>query len=326
MLKNIFLIFTLPLTVLGIVIAALSWIIITTPNVLDLKECLVTSMYQVKLCPKDPSYVPLNRIATVVQQAVLVSEDSSFFNHNGFDWYEIQNSLNKNLSEKAFARGGSTITQQLAKNVFLNKDKTIARKLREALLTYELEKNFTKLEILEKYLNVVEFGPNIYGIKAAAQYYFKKSPAELHLLDAAFLAMLLPNPKAYSVSFRKKALTKFARQQVLSIIFRLQAFKKIPAESYKQAKNYVDTFPWSQLSRDSFAPVSTVLENPDGEPVLTTPTDYESDQISKDEEALEKLAPPAEDPPSEDEPPIEPTDGERSDDNTEQQQDSEVPQ
>lgn len=259
--RALFFLLTIPLTIIGLLIVAASWILITTPDAREMKGCMITKMYDVSLCPKDSSYVRLDQISTVMQQAVIVSEDSSFFSHQGFDWFEMKNSLDKNLASRTFARGGSTITQQLAKNVFLSKDKTIARKLREALLTYQIEKNFTKREILEKYLNVVEFGPNIYGIKAASQYYFHKAPSELHMLDAAFLAFLLPNPKDYSVSYNKKSLTKFARQRILQIIHRLAAFKKIPESSYLQAKAVVDTFPWRQLSVASFAPVSQNLEN-----------------------------------------------------------------
>lgn len=259
--RTLFLLFTIPITIIGLLVVAASWILITTPDAREMKGCMVTKMFEVSLCPKDSSYVSLDQISTVMQQAVIVSEDASFFSHKGFDWFEIKNSFDRNLERRTFARGGSTITQQLAKNVFLTKDKTIARKLREALLTYQIEKTFTKREILEKYLNVVEFGPNIYGIKAASQHYFHKPPSDLHMLDAAFLAFLLPNPKDYSISYSKKSLTTFARQRVLQIIHRLAAFKKIPESSYLQAKAVVDTFPWRQLSIASFAPVSQDLEN-----------------------------------------------------------------
>lgn len=327
MLRTAFFIITIPLTVLGLLIVAASWILVTTPDAREMRGCITTAMYEVNLCPKSPNYVPLDQISTVAQQAILVSEDSSFFSHHGFDWFEIKNSFDRNLEKKTFARGGSTITQQLAKNVFLSKDKTIARKLREALLTYQIEENFTKKEILEKYLNVVEFGPGIYGIKAASQHYFHKPPSQLHLLEAAFLAFLLPNPKDYSISYTKKTLTKFARQRVLQIIQRLAAFKKIPEGTYLQARAAVDTFPWTQLTVSSFAPVSQDLENNEQ---IQIPQPLQEEYIPEDSAptrpptAAEKLDAPQEE--SDDQLPLEPTDSDGSNSDTEQNQDPEVPQ
>ncbi|MCB0412590.1 MAG: transglycosylase domain-containing protein, partial [Bdellovibrionales bacterium] len=184
--------------------------------------------------------------------AVIVSEDGAFYKHNGFDWFEMRESFEKNLEKGEIKRGGSTITQQLAKNVFLSADKTILRKLREAYLTYQIEKNFTKKEILERYLNVVEFGDNLYGIGPAARYYFKKSPSQLHVLEAAFLAMLLPNPKLYSQSYRKGALTSYARRTVDLILLRMSAYHMIPKEAYTFSQDMMDSFPWSSLSRADF--------------------------------------------------------------------------
>ncbi len=318
MVRTLFFILTIPLTLIGILIVAFSWILVTTPDAREMKGCMITSMYEVSLCPKDASYVPLDKISTVAQQAFIVSEDASFFSHQGFDWFEIKNSFDRNLEKKTFARGGSTITQQLAKNVFLSKDKTIARKLREALLTYQIEKNFTKKEILEKYLNVVEFGPGIYGIKAASQHYFHKSPADLHLLEAAFLAFLLPNPKDHAISFNKKSLTKFARQRVLQIVQRLAAFKKIPESSYQQARAVVDTFPWTQLSVSSFAPVSQDLINTEiievQEPTTDEPLIQESTEQVEPSHIIQ----------SNDQLPLEPSDSDGSQNHTEQDQDTEM--
>lgn len=321
MARTLFFMLTIPLTMLGIIIVALSWILVTTPDAREMRGCMITSMYEISLCPKDANYVPLDKVSTVAQQAIIVSEDASFFSHQGFDWFEIKNSLDRNLEKKTFARGGSTITQQLAKNVFLSKDKTIARKLREALLTYQIEKNFTKKEILEKYLNVVEFGPGIFGIKAASQHYFHKSPADLHLLEAAFLAFLLPNPKDHSISFNKKTLTKFARQRVLQIVQRLAAFKKIPESSYIQARAAVDTFPWSQLSVSSFAPVSQDFINTEvievQEPIVEEAIPQESTDHTEQAEPPHVIQ-------SNDQLPLEPTNSNGSESDTEQQQDPEM--
>jgi len=152
-------------------------------------------MYQVNLCPTDANYTPIREIPAWVKMAVVVSEDGSFYDHNGFDIYELKQSLKKDWETGQFARGGSTITQQLAKNLYLTKEKSIFRKIREAIIASQIEDILTKEEILEKYFNVVEFGPNIFGIKAAAQYYFKKKVSQLSIAEGAWLAILLPNPQ-----------------------------------------------------------------------------------------------------------------------------------
>lgn len=176
------------------------------------------------------------------RNAILVSEDSAFYDHHGIDWFELQQSAEKNWKKNEFARGGSTITQQLAKNVYLTSEKSILRKLREVVITIQLEKNLTKNEIFEKYLNVVEFGPNLYGIGKAARFYFNKSAANLTAAEGAFLAFLLPNPKDYSVSYRNRKLTRYAHSQMRIIVDRLHRFKKIGADEHAAAVYQVNHF------------------------------------------------------------------------------------
>ena len=243
-LRLILAVLLLPVSLLGLILIVCAWIVLTAPDVRDLRGCITTTMYHVSLCAKGPNYVKLSQISDIAVDAVLASEDTSFYQHNGFDWFEIKSSLSKNMKQKAFARGGSTITQQLAKNVYLNGEKSLVRKLREAFLTYALEKNFSKDEILEKYLNVVEFGPDIYGIKRASEFYFKKRPDQLNLLEGSFLAFLLPNPKGYYKSFKDHKLTPFARTRVLEISARLMKFNKTSGAMYAQARAAVDQFPW----------------------------------------------------------------------------------
>lgn len=155
--------------------------------------------------PKHVQYwVPLDRISESVVQAVRMGEDAAFFTHSGFDLYEIRESVRRNLERGRFARGASTITQQLAKNVFLSTDKTLDRKLKEAILTYRLEQALSKNRILEIYLNVIEWGDGVYGIEAAARTYFGKSAAYLDAAEAAFLAAMIPNPRHLRVDSVKK--------------------------------------------------------------------------------------------------------------------------
>jgi monofunctional biosynthetic peptidoglycan transglycosylase len=233
---------------IGIAIASLAgligafgaWVLISTPRPTDLKSCITTAMYHVHLCPTDAKYVKLGSISAHARNAVIVSEDSAFYNHNGFDWSELRESFQTNLDKGEWARGGSTITQQLAKNVYLTKEKSLLRKVREALITVQIEDNLKKDEILEKYLNVVEFGQDLYGIGPAARYYFQKSASELTPAEGAYLAFLLPNPKKYNVSFHKKQLTTFARKQIRTIVERLFRFKKISEMDYQESLAQVD--------------------------------------------------------------------------------------
>jgi monofunctional glycosyltransferase len=212
------------------------------PSDSEIKKCLTTKMNAVNLCPTSGHYTKLSQISTYLQKAVVLTEDSAFWEHKGFDLNEMQNSIKSNLEKGRFARGGSTITQQLAKNMFLTKEKTLTRKSLEAIITVRLEKNLKKNEILEKYLNVVQFGENLYGVKDAAQFYFQKNPADLDVLESAFLTFLLPSPEVYSKSFHMKRLTPFAYERIALIVERLYTYQRISEEEYLTAKANLSTF------------------------------------------------------------------------------------
>lgn len=229
------------------VLGFILWILLTTPDAKKINECLVTRMYKVSLCDKKGQYVALQNVSPYLKDLILIAEDAAFYSHNGFDWTEMHKSLNTNLSSRKFSRGGSTITQQLAKNVFLEFDKTLPRKIREAILTYELEKILSKNKIFEKYLNVIELGQNIFGVKAAAQFYFKKDVRDLNILEAAFITYLVPNPRGYAKVYFHGSLTPYSRFRILDLCYRLYRFKKITYEQYLAAKEYVDRFPWTEL-------------------------------------------------------------------------------
>lgn len=245
-------IFFIILSSVGLLAAGVALFFVTLPNVFDLKGCMTTSMYQVEICPKSPSYTPISQVPKHLIDTLIVSEDGSFFSHKGFDWHEIQQSFNTNLKSAGFKRGGSTLTQQLAKNVFLSREKSILRKIREAALTVGIERHFSKNEILEKYLNVVEFGDNIYGIRSAAQIYFGKTPSQLHVLESAFLVFLLPNPKGYSKSFKLKVLTPFAKKSISNILYRLNGYKKLSDPELRFALGQISNFPWTHISNQDF--------------------------------------------------------------------------
>ena len=154
------------------------------------------------------TWVPLSRIAPSLRHAVVAAEDSSFFTHEGFDWEGIKMAAKYNLEAGEFKRGGSTITQQLAKNLYLSSERSLLRKVREALITRSLEQHLTKERILELYLNVVEWGQGIYGAEAAAQHHFKKSSHDLTADEAAWLAAILPSPRRYDPLRKTTFLTR----------------------------------------------------------------------------------------------------------------------
>lgn len=212
------------------------------PNVKKLEHCLMTEMNRISLCPTSNSYATLDDISPYVKDAILISEDVGFYGHKGFDFDELIESFKTNIQKKKYARGGSTITQQLAKNVYLTEDKSLGRKIREAMITIELEKEFSKDFILEKYLNVVQFGKNIYGVKRASEYYFAKEPSQLTVLEGAYLAFLLPNPEKYSANFIKKRLTPFTRERLNDILYKLKYYSKISEEEYDEAKAELASF------------------------------------------------------------------------------------
>ncbi len=153
--------------------------------------------------PENPNFVPLGNISFYLQNCVLSSEDPSFFNHGGFVEESFKQSIATNFKKGRFVRGGSTISMQLVKNVFLSRNKTIARKLEEALIVWLIERNrlVSKERMYEVYLNIIEWGPNVYGIGEASNYYFEKSASSLSLQESAFLSSIIPHPKYYKSAF-----------------------------------------------------------------------------------------------------------------------------
>lgn len=140
------------------------------------------------------TWVPLWAISPKLQSAVVIWEDPLFYHHSGFNYAEIWSALKQDLRAGAYKRGGSTITQQVAKNLFLGPRKSLVRKLREAILARRLERALSKDEILEIYLNIAEWGDGVQGAEAASRRYFQKSAADLTWGEAALLAGILPNP------------------------------------------------------------------------------------------------------------------------------------
>jgi len=153
--------------------------------------------------PENPDFRPLNKISPFLQISVLNSEDPGFYQHRGFIPEAFRESMILNIKERRFARGGSTITMQLVKNVFLSRNKTIARKMEEILLTWLIENQqlCSKERMFEVYLNIIELGPHVYGATEAAHFYFGKEPSKLTLAESIFMASIIPRPKWFMYSF-----------------------------------------------------------------------------------------------------------------------------
>ena len=177
-------------------------------------------------------YIKYSRISQDLKDAVRISEDGGFFWHNGFDFAEIKESIETNIKNRRFKRGASTITQQLAKNLYLSSKKSIVRKVEEAFLTYKLEKQLSKKRIFDLYLNYIEFGNGLFGVEAASRKYFKKSASKLTIFESARLASIIPNPRKYSPNNPTRRL----KYRTRILLRRMYKFKKISKKEYQKAQ------------------------------------------------------------------------------------------
>lgn len=168
--------------------------------------------------PTKTNWTPISSVSKHIIHAIMVAEDARFYHHSGFDWVEIQKSVELNREQNRYARGASTITQQVVKMAFLNPQKSLMRKTREAVGAFLLEWILTKDQILEWYINLVEFGDGVFGIQAAAKHYFQTTPELLTIQDGANLALVIPSPNAWSKGLRQKRLTDFGHRRYARII------------------------------------------------------------------------------------------------------------
>jgi membrane peptidoglycan carboxypeptidase len=176
-------------------------------------------------------WVPIAGLPNVVINAVVIAEDDTFFEHHGVNYKATREAMLHDWKKRRFSRGGSTITQQMIKNVFLSKEKTLTRKLREYVLAIKAEEILTKRRILEIYLNEVEWGDNIYGIEAASRFYLDKHASELTPAEAALFAGMLPNPHYYNPYKRPEK----ARGRQERVLFNMQQAKVITKDEYAAA-------------------------------------------------------------------------------------------
>lgn len=181
--------------------------------------------------PRNLGWTPLARIARPLRVAVVASEDDRFFEHHGVDLVELRRSFERNLEKGAYVRGGSTITMQLARTLFLHREKTLRRKIAETLLALQLELLLDKDRILELYLNAVDWGPGGRGIGRAARAYYGRRPAALGWGESAYLAAMLPNPRRYHPDVSPAGL----RERQRRLVMRLLRERKLPHGAASQA-------------------------------------------------------------------------------------------
>jgi monofunctional biosynthetic peptidoglycan transglycosylase len=261
------------------------------PPVSDLADKKFSTTIQVKdwqgefhpfvVGPKNRYWAPSGRIPAEMKWAVILAEDSNFYKHEGFDVKAIKNAIKYDLEKKSLKRGASTITQQTAKNLFLSREKTITRKLKEVYLAYRMEQELTKGRIIEFYLNVVELGPMVYGIGHGARYYFGKPVSALTPRECAFLAAMLPGPRlAYNPY---KNLGKVLKRS--DMILRLLRQNGVLGETeYQAAIAESPNIAGMQRKVDELISTPPVFASPSSARKEAEEKSGESDKVRKEEE------------------------------------------
>jgi len=227
-----------------IVLAYAAWIglsLLLLPPVSTLANPRVSLVITVKdwnrkdhpfvLGPRNRFWTPISAVPSFLKKAVVAAEDANFYSHEGVDYEAIREAIKADLQRGKFVRGGSTITQQVAKNVFLSREKTVSRKIKELILARRLDDALSKSRILELYLNAVELGPMVYGVGHASRYYFGKHPSALTVRESAFLASMLPGPRVYDPYRRLDRVVRRSDR----ILRRMFAARMITGEEYRAA-------------------------------------------------------------------------------------------
>jgi hypothetical protein len=223
------------------------------------------TVFQMITGPETDNWVAFEDISPFMVPAVISHEDGGFYDHGGFAPWAIRDALVRNLQEGRYVVGASTISMQLAKNLYLRREKTIARKVQEVILTWWLENALTKDQILELYLNVIEYGPSVYGLRHAAAFYFGREPSELSPAEAAYLACMLPSPKRYIVSYERDALTRSMKNHMRRLLEHMAKRERIGPEALAYGLAELEDFEFRQ--EGSLPPAPRFL------PPLGAPTD-----------------------------------------------------
>lgn len=186
-------------------------------------------------CEVQPRFIPLRDISEPLYRAVLLLEDSRFWEHRGFDFFEIKTAVKQSLKSGRRLRGASTLTQQLAKNLYLTSERSFLRKFVEALITLKLEASLSKRRILELYLNVIDWGRCTIGIEMATRTYFLKKPKDLTLKEAVFLAAIIPNPARFSQFTPDEVPKEFTHSQMIRALNNLYKNNYISLDDFQRA-------------------------------------------------------------------------------------------
>jgi Transglycosylase len=190
----------------------------------------------IAVSPDSPDFVPLADVPPVFVRTLLLSEDAAFYGHRGIDLSELPSAILTNWARGGITRGASTITQQLAKNLFLSREKRLGRKLQELCLALLLESSLPKSRILEIYVNVIEWGPDVYGLRPAARRYFAVEPRELTPKQMAFLVALIPGPVKYQRSFADGTLSAGFRALVDTLLVKMRSIDVLTEDEYETAR------------------------------------------------------------------------------------------
>jgi len=205
----------------------------------------------------DQRWVPFSKISPYLIKAVLIAEDDKFWSHEGFDYEAIQKAIEKDLKAKQFKFGGSTITQQLARNLFLSPEKSLLRKISEAVITWRMEKVLSKKRILELYFNVAEWGEGIFGVEAASRHYFGKPSSELSAEEAARLAAVLPNPRRYDPAGDQRYVMNRS-----NVIYSIMIRRGIVIPEYQEVTESIESSSPQKTIPEEAAPEEHVSEAP----------------------------------------------------------------
>jgi monofunctional biosynthetic peptidoglycan transglycosylase len=283
----------------------LIWEVVTFPDVAALaKQPPATTAFmeqrkkQLRAEGKDDTlewrWVPYGRISPYLRRAVLVAEDNSFYEHEGVDVKGMKEAFEKDWKKRKITHGGSTITQQLAKNLYLSPSRNPLRKVREYFIARSLEKHLTKKRILEIYLNSVEMGERVYGAEAAARHYFGKSASALSTSEAALLAGCLPNPRVMNPGKPNKRLR--ARQRMIlsrmkrwGYIFEREVLTEKKPEAETTPAPATDTVTTQPVTDTDLAPAETTTETDTSATEGTSPT---AEPVETETEDVTETAPP----------------------------------
>jgi hypothetical protein len=189
----------------------------------------------IEVSPASPDFIALRDVPPLFVRTLLLSEDAGFYGHRGIDLHELPTALLTDWSRGGAARGASTITQQLAKNLFLSRDKQLGRKLQELAITFLLESALGKDRILEIYLNIIEWGPDLRGLRPAARSYFGREPQALTPAEMAFLVAIIPGPIKYQSSFAHGTPGPGLRSLIDDLLAKLRSVNAIGEEEYRRA-------------------------------------------------------------------------------------------